>query len=167
MTRPQPNPPLRPSDDDVTVLFRGRYLEMVRLAGLLGADDPEDIAQEAFARLMRKGALNADPAPYLRAIVCNLTRNRHRHLRVVREKTPRAVSEPSSEQAAILREDHAEVIAALAALPARRREAIVLRFWLDLSEREIATTMGVSPGTVKSQLSRGLAALAQALEAKA
>jgi len=39
MTRPQPNPPLRPSDDDVTVLFRGRYLEMVRLAGLLGATE--------------------------------------------------------------------------------------------------------------------------------
>jgi RNA polymerase sigma factor (sigma-70 family) len=153
--------------DDVAVLFRARYLEMVRLAGLLGADDPEDIAQEAFARLMRKGVLDADPAPYLRAIVCNLTRNRHRHLRVVREKTPQAVSEPSPEQTAILREDHAEVIAALAALPARRREAIVLRFWLDLSEREIATTMGVSPGTVKSQLSRGLAALARALEAKA
>lgn len=59
------------------------------------------------------------------------------------------------------------MIAALAALPARRREAIVLRFWLDLSEREIATTMGVSPGTVKSQVSRGLAALAKALEGKA
>ena len=129
--------------------------------------EAQDIAQEAFARLMRKGALDADPAPYLRAIVCNLTRNRHRHLRVVRAKTLRAVSEPSSEQAAILREDHAEVIAALAALPARRREAIVLRFWLGLSEREIATTMGVSPGTVKSQLSRGLAALARALEARA
>ena len=49
MTRPQPSPPLRPAND-VAVLFRGRYLEMVRLAGLLRADDPEDIAQEAFAR---------------------------------------------------------------------------------------------------------------------
>jgi len=163
----QANSPLRPDDDDVAVLFRARYLEMVRLAGLLGADDPEDIAQEAFARLMRKGPLGDDPVPYLRTIVCNLTRNRHRHLRVVREKTPRTVSEPSPEHAAIVREDHAELVAALAALPARRREAIVLRFWLDLSEREIATTMGVSPGTVKSQVSRGLAALARALEAKA
>lgn len=165
MTRTQASPPLRPADDGVAVLFRARYLEMVRLAGLLGADDPEDIAQEAFVRLMRKGSPDTDPVPYLRAIVCNLTR--HRHLRVVREKIPQAVSEPSSEQAAIVREDHAEVIAALAALPARRREAIVLRFWLDLSEREIATTMGVSPGTVKSQISRGLAALAKALEAQA
>lgn len=168
---PQPCPAV-----DVGGLFRARYLEMVRLAGLLGADDPEDIAQEAFARLLRKGPFETDPAPYLRAIVCNLTRNRHRHLRVVREKTPQAVlagpplaagSEPSSEQVAILREEHAEVIAALAKLPARRREAIVLRFWLDLSEREIAQTMGVSPGTVKSHVSRGLDALAQALEAKA
>jgi RNA polymerase sigma factor (sigma-70 family) len=151
---------------DVAELFRARYLEMVRLAGLLGADDPEDIAQEAFARLVRKGPLPADPAPYLRAIVCNLTRNRHRHLRVIRDKTPAAVDEPSSEQAAILREDHAEVIAALAGLPVRRREAIVLRYWLDLSEREIAHTMGISPGTVKSHVSRGLVALAQALEAR-
>jgi RNA polymerase sigma factor (sigma-70 family) len=151
-------------------LFRTRYLGMVRLAGLLGADDPEDIAQEAFARLMKAGAQtrpDTDPTPYLRTIVCNLTRNRHRHLRVVRAKTPAGVDEPSTEHAAILREDHAEVIAALAELPVRRREAIVLRYWLDLSEREIAQTMGVSPGTVKSHVSRGLATLAKALEAKA
>jgi RNA polymerase sigma factor (sigma-70 family) len=151
-------------------LFQTRYLDMVRLAGLLGADDPEDIAQEAFARLLTAGGRprpDTDPTPYLRAIVCNLTRNRHRHLRVVRAKTPAAVDEPSTEHAAIVREDQAEVIAALAALPVRRREAIVLRYWLDLSEREIAQTMGVSPGTVKSHVSRGLAALAKALEAKA
>ena len=158
---------LHQGGNDVSDLYRARYLEMVRLAGLLGADDPEDIAQEAFARLMSGGPAMQDPAPYLRAIVCNLTRNRHRHLRVVRTRTPVAVDEPSSEHSAILREDHAEVIAALTALPARRREAIVLRYWLDLSEREIAQTMGISAGTVKSQISRGLAALAQALEARA
>jgi RNA polymerase sigma factor (sigma-70 family) len=158
---------LHQGEIDVAGLFRARYLEMVRLAGLLGADDPEDIAQEAFARLMKNGRPVADPAPYLRAIVCNLTRNRHRHLRVVRERTPVPVDEPSCEQSAILREDHAEVIAALSMLPARRREAIVLRYWLDLSEREIAQTMGISQGTVKSQISRGLAALTLALEARA
>lgn len=156
-------------DPAVAELFRVRYLDMVRLAGLLGADDPEDIAQEAFVRLMNKGvsATGQDPLPYLRAIVCNLTRNRHRHLLVVRAKTPADVPEPSSEHAAIQREDHAEVIIALAELPVRRREAIVLRYWLDLSEREIAQTMGVSPGTVKSLMSRGMAALTRALEAKA
>jgi RNA polymerase sigma factor (sigma-70 family) len=157
---------------DLADLFRASYPGMVRLAGLLGADDPEDIAQEAFARLMQKAPPPDDPAPYLRTIVCNLTRNRHRHLRVARSRTlpglaELGVPEPSTEHTAILREDHAEVVAALATLPPRRREAIVLRYWLDLSEREIAQTMGVPAGTVKSHVSRGMAALAQVLEAKA
>jgi RNA polymerase sigma-70 factor (sigma-E family) len=162
------------ADDDMATgvggLFRTRYPEMVRLADLLGADDPEDIAQEAFARLIRKYDSLRDPdaaLAYVRASVCNLTRNRHRHLRVVRLRTPAGRPEASSEQAAILREDHREVLAALAALPPRRREAIVLRYWLDLSEREIAEAMGTSPGTVKSNVSRGLAALAEALGEKA
>jgi RNA polymerase sigma factor (sigma-70 family) len=157
----------RPDESYVEGLFRARYLEMVRLAGLLGADDPEDIAQEAFTRLMNKepGLDDAQAAlPYLRAIVVNLTRNRHRHLRVVRLRTPAAAASESCEQTAITYEDHQEVIAALAALPSRRREAIVLRYWLDLPEREIAAAMGVSAGTVKSHLSRGLAALAHALQ---
>ena len=148
----------------MSALFQARYPELVRLADLLGADDPEDIAQEAFTRFLQKAPALDDPAPYLRAIVCNLTRNRHRHLRVVRNRTPAGVDEDSSEQAAILREDHREVIAALAGLPIRRREAIVLRFWLDLPEREIAAVMGVSPGTVKSHVSRGMAALTLALK---
>jgi RNA polymerase sigma-70 factor (sigma-E family) len=155
------------SEPGIEDVFRAHYLEMVRLAGLLGADDPEDIAQEAFLRLMKARPRLDDRRavlPYLRTIVCNLTRNRHRHLRVVRQRTQAGVDEGSSEQAAILNEDHREVIAALAGLPVRRREAIVLRYWLDLPEREIAAVMGVSPGTVKSHVSRGLAALAVALK---
>ncbi|MGH3188401.1 MAG: sigma-70 family RNA polymerase sigma factor [Streptosporangiaceae bacterium] len=150
-------------------LFRARYLEMVRLADLLGADDPEDIAQEAFARLIRKAGSLRDPAAalgYVRSTVCNLVRNRHRHLRVVRLWTPWGRDEASSEQAVMIRQDHRELLAALAALPARRREAIVLRYWLDLPEREIAEAMGVTTGTVKSHLSRGLDALGAALEGK-
>jgi RNA polymerase sigma factor (sigma-70 family) len=157
---------VHPDGSHVEELFRSHYLEMVRVAGLLGADDPEDIAQEAFTRLMNKepdlGDARAALA-YLRAIVVNLTRNRHRHLRVVRLRGPAAAAAESCEQAAIAYEDHQEVIAALAGLPRRRREAIVLRYWLDLPEREIAATMGVSPGTVKSHVSRGLAALARTL----
>jgi RNA polymerase sigma factor (sigma-70 family) len=159
--------PEKADEYGMETLFRTRYPEMVRLAGLLGADDPEDIAQEAFARLLRKRP-PADDAPgtaaYLRAVVCNLTRNRHRHLRVARRWTPAVVDADSSEQVVIAREDHRMVIAALAGLPVRRREAIVLRYWLDLPEREIAQTMGVSLGTVKSHVSRGLAVVARALE---
>ena len=153
----------------VAGLFAARYPELVRLAGLLGADDPEDIAQEAFARLLRcYGSLRDANAAlaYVRAMVCNLTRNRRRHLRVVRLRAPaeRPADVESSEQAALLREERREVIAALGALPARRREAIVLRYWLGLSEAEIAAAMGTSAGTVKSQVSRGLAALGKVLE---
>ena len=158
------------ADDDtatgVSGLFQAHYPNLVRLADLLGADDPEDIAQEAFARLIRKRDTLREPdaaLAYVRAIVVNLTRNRHRHLRVARLRTPFGQHEESSEQAAILNEEHREVLAALAGLPPRRREAIVLRYWLDLSEREIAAAMGISPGTVKSNVSRGLAALAAAL----
>ena len=153
----------------VAGLFAARYPELVRLAGLLGADDPEDIAQEAFARLLRRydSLRDADAAlAYVRATVCNLTRNRRRHLRVARLRTPaeRLADVESSEQTALSREEQREVIAALAALPARRREAIVLRYWLGLSEAEIAAAMGIAPGTVKSAVSRGLAAIGRALE---
>jgi RNA polymerase sigma factor (sigma-70 family) len=162
--------PAPPADDAaVAALFRTRYPELVRLAGLLGADDPEDVAQEAFARLLNRSLRDADAAiGYVRATVCNLTRNRRRHLRVAALRAPAPPPDSaSSEQVAIFREDHREVLAALSSLPARRREAIVLRYWLELSESEIAVAMGVSPGTVKSQVSRGLAALGRALEGQA
>jgi RNA polymerase sigma-70 factor (sigma-E family) len=176
----RPGPPgpsvssaLASSADDAAVaaLFRARYQEMVRLAGLLGADDPEDVAQEAFARLLRRhGSLRDIEAAvgYVRATVCNLTRNRRRHLRVAALRAPAAPPDAaSSEQVAIFREEHREVLAALSRLPARRREAIVLRYWLELPVSEIAAAMGVSTGTVKSQVSRGLAALGRALEGRA
>ena len=63
----------------------------------------------------------------------------------------------------ILAEDRSRVLAALAALPRRRREVLVLRYWLGLPESEIAATLGISPGTVKSTAARGLAALARRL----
>jgi RNA polymerase sigma-70 factor (sigma-E family) len=158
-------------DAAVAALFQARYQEMVRLAGLLGADDPEDVAQEAFARLLRRhGSLRDAEAAvgYVRATVCNLTRNRRRHLRVASLRAPAAPPDAaSSEQVAIFREEHREVLAALSRLPARRRQAIVLRYWLELSESEIAAAMGISTGTVKSQVSRGLAALGRALEGRA
>lgn len=105
----------------VSGLFRDRYPEMVRLADLLGADDPEDVAQEAFARLIRMAGSLRDPAAavgYVRSTVCNLVRNRHRHLRVARLRTPKGHDEVSSEHAVMVREDHRLLLAALAALAA-------------------------------------------------
>jgi RNA polymerase sigma factor (sigma-70 family) len=69
----------------------------------------------------------------------------------------------TAEEAALLDEDRKRVLAALATLPRRRREVLVLRFYLEMSEAEIARTLGISPGTVKSTAARGLAALARQL----
>jgi RNA polymerase sigma factor (sigma-70 family) len=69
----------------------------------------------------------------------------------------------SAEHAALRAEDRRQVLAALAALPTRRREVLVLRYYLGLSEAEIARTLGISTGSVKSSASRGIAALARAL----
>ncbi|WP_248963907.1 sigma-70 family RNA polymerase sigma factor [Sphaerisporangium perillae] len=149
-------------------IFAAHYPAMVRLAGLLGADDPEDIAQEAFARLHQRLARLRDDAaavPYLRSIVCNLTRNRIRHLRLTRLRKPEPPPpERSGEQAFLIAERHRDLLAAVDRLPRRQREALVLRYWLDLSEREIADAMGVTTGSVKSHTSRAIAALGRSLQ---
>jgi RNA polymerase sigma factor (sigma-70 family) len=149
-------------------LFHGHFAGMTRLAAMLGADDPEDVAQEAFVRLHRSSSRLRDPhaaAGYLRATVVNLTRSRVRHLAVVERNRQRAGdSADSAEQDVVRREDARELVAALGRLSARHREALVLRYWLDLTEAEMADAMGVSRGTVKAHVSRGLHALAALME---
>jgi RNA polymerase sigma-70 factor (sigma-E family) len=149
-------------------LFHAHFRAMVRLAAMLGADDPEDVAQEAFVRLHGRTRALRDPhaaVGYLRTTVVNLTRSRLRHLSVVRrhaEESPPDLA--SAEHDAVRREAGRELVAALGRLSARHREALVLRYWLDLSEAEMADAMGVSRGTVKSHVSRGLDALAALME---
>lgn len=152
-------------------LFQTQYAALLRLAVLLGADDAEDIVAEAFYQLYRRwkrlrGAQSA--LPYLRSVVCNLTRMRLRHLQVVRKHAvpgaDGATSESSAETAALLQDDQRALVAALKQLPARQREALVLRHWLGLREAEIAAAMGISCGAVKSHTSRGMAALTRVLE---
>jgi len=148
-------------------LFDLHYTPMLRLAALLGADDPENIAAEAYYQLYRKWRkLRAADAAvsYLRSVVCNLTRMRIRHLQVVRrypEPPPDTVA--SAESSALLRDDQRALLAALHTLPARQREALVLRHWLGLREKEIAEAMGISVGSVKTHTARGIAALTQTM----
>lgn len=149
-------------------LFHSHFASMTRLAAMLGADDPEDVAQEAFVRLHRRTRTLRDPhaaVGYLRTTVVNLTRSRLRHLAVVRrspmEPRPDAAS---AEQDVVRREGNRELVDAMRRLSARHREALVLRYWLDLTEAEMADALGVSRGTVKSHVSRGLDALAALLE---
>jgi RNA polymerase sigma-70 factor (sigma-E family) len=151
-------------------LFRERYGELVGLAGLLLADRgaAEEVVQEAFARFHLSRHRITDPdreVAYLRSIVCNLARRSLRRRALERRK--RALPERDVDprpDAALARHQRDVVAAALARLPRRQRECVVLRYWLDLPEREIAATLDIAPGSVKSHLHRGLAALEGRLE---
>ena len=161
----------RDAADAVEALFRTEYRSLVRLASLLVGDREasEEIVQDAFVRLqLRWGGLR-DPArapAWLRSAVLNGARSRLRHRGVRRRRDVAApVFEPDrAVDGAVAGDEHRRVMAALRTLPVRQREAIVLRFYEELSEAETAAAMGVSAGSVKTHVHRGLAALAQVLE---
>jgi RNA polymerase sigma-70 factor (sigma-E family) len=160
------------SGELISALFRQHHGDLVRLALLMVEDrqTAEDVVQDVYAsvhaRWTRLPAGDSTLA-YVRAAVLNRCRSVLRHRTTVRRVSlgTRAVEETSvsAENEVILTEDRREVLAALARLPERRREVLILRYYLDLSEAEIAAVLGVSPGTVKSTAARGLAALARAL----
>ncbi|MEU5347955.1 MULTISPECIES: sigma-70 family RNA polymerase sigma factor [unclassified Streptomyces] len=152
-------------------LFEVHYSSMLRLAVLLGADDPENVVAEAYYQIYRKWRRLRDAEAaeaYLRSTVCNLTRMRIRHLQVARKHVEKPPSDvvASAESTALLHDDQRVLIDALQQLPARQREALVLRHWLGLKESEIAAAMGISCGSVKTHTARGIAALTQAMEAR-
>lgn len=150
-------------------LFDAHFTGMVRLAALLGADDPDDVAQEAFVRLFHRRAVLRDPQaalPYLRRTVANLSRSRLRHLRVVArhrhgERPPPAV--PSAEHTAVRLDVHRRLLDAVAQLRPRHREVVVLRYWVGLPLDDIASTLRIPSGTVRSTLHRAHTALAHSL----
>ena len=153
----------------VTELYAGHALGLVRLAVLLVGDraSAEDIVQDAFLGLYRRWDRLPDtsaPLAYLRVSVLNgcrtALRRRSRALQVGNFTEPSA---ESAEAVALLSEEQRAVAGALRGLPERQREALVLRYYLDLSEAEIAGAMGISRGTVKSATSRALAAIGRTL----
>ena len=155
--------------DDLAVTFRAHRVELVRLAAFILADwgAGEDVVQDVFARMHGGIARLEDRGsalPYLRRAVVNGCRSALRRQRLIRRHAEQfPCPAPAAEEAALLSDERRQVLAALAALPRRRREVLVLRYYLDLSEAEIAATLGVSAGTVKSTAARGLAELARAL----
>ena len=154
---PPPDGPRAESFEDV---FRQESLGMVRLAFLMVGSAPlaEEVVQDAFARLLERWDGIDQPAAYLRVCVINGCRNAHRRRALERKHAAhRAV--PAT---GVLGADHLQD--ALAALPVKRRAAIILRYYHDLSEAEIAAALGVRPGTVKSLVSRGLAQLREVVE---
>jgi RNA polymerase sigma-70 factor (sigma-E family) len=155
----------------VTALYQAHALGLAKLAKIMLGDQAaaEDAVQEAFMGLFRKWPLREPDKAlgYLRASVLNACRAVHRGT-ARRDRAlvlvPAAQDIVSAEETALIGEANREVMAALRALPARQREAVVLRYYLDLSEAQAAQAMGVTRGTVKSATSRGVAALARMLK---
>jgi RNA polymerase sigma-70 factor (sigma-E family) len=155
---------------DVPALYDEHWRSLVRLAVLLVDDiaSAEDVVQDAFVALHKRSAGLRDPnaaTAYLRASVVNLSRSVIRHRQVVRKhlKVAEPEATPGADDYAVLREEHRETLAAVRRLPRRQQEVLILRYWSGLSEREIAETLGISQGSVKSSASRGMATLQVAL----
>ncbi len=152
------------ADAEFSEFMHGRWSSLVRLGyGLTGdLQLAEDLAQTAFAKAYASWSRvrrAEHPDAYLRRIVINANRSRFRKLRVsevLTESLPEQLSQASTgdEHA-----DRAALMAALMRLPYGQRAAIVLRYWLDLTETETAAILGCSVGNVKSQSSRALAKL--------
>ena len=154
----------------VAALYQAHALGLVKLAVLMVGDQltAEDVVQDAFLGLYHRWHALQDHEKafsYVRASVLNgcrmIYRAKYRGDRICSEDPGHA---ESAEAAAMLGEAHREVLAALRRLPARQREAVVLRYYLDMTEDQAAQAMGVSRGTVKSATSRGIAALGRILK---
>jgi len=158
----------RGADDALEQLYDEHYVRLVRLAVLLLGDvgRAEEVVQDSFVAMYRRMRRAGDDAvvrnapAYLRQTVVNRSRSVLRHLKVVAQHPTEApTAGPGADDDLLHGVRRRLVIDALARLPRRQREVLVLRHYLDLSEREIADTLRISPGAVKSHASRGSAAL--------
>ena len=153
----------------VTALYQTHALRLIRLAYLMLGDraSAEDVVQEAFCGLYRRWSRLADSGSavsYLRSCVLNGCRSQLR--RRARPPAQPAEQPPpvSAESAVLASEERAAVLRALRRLPARQREAVLLRYYLDLSAQEAADAMGVGPSTVRSATHRALGTLGDLLQ---
>jgi RNA polymerase sigma-70 factor (sigma-E family) len=153
----------------VRALYENRHAELVRFATFIMGDVQagEDASQEAFARLYDVWDRLDDPdraVAYLRATVVNLSRGRHRRRLVAERKPPpRPVPVQSAEDDALGRAKNSAVLDAVSALPSRQKACVVMRHWLRMTESEIAATLGVSIGSVRTHNKRGVEALQRKL----
>src|SRR6202035_3366738 len=154
----------------VTALYGTHYRPLVRLAALLVRDNAtaEEVVQDSFVAMHAswRRLRDTDKAlSYLRQSVVNRSRSVLRHRMVVDKNTPKPPPDmPSAEHGAIIQLERSAVVSALRSLPERQREALVLRYFGDLSEAQIASEMGISRGAVKSHTARAMSALRVVLE---
>ena len=146
----------------VETVYRAELARVVRLAYLLTGDSAtaEEIAQEAFARLIPRFDSTRQPEAFLTTVVVNLCRDRGRRA-ITAARHPR--NRPASVLPPGLPHDVGEEWLAVQRLPQHHREAIVLRFWADLSTNQVARVLGIPAGTARSLLHRALTTLKQEL----
>lgn len=156
--------------DAFATVFNAHHRAAVRLAYLLTSDanQAEDIAAEAFAKVYPRWAKGdvRDVGAYLRRAVANEANSKLRRRYVERREAGRRTGDDRGVR--LIDDgsaDRDEVWQAIQRLPDRQRQAVVLRYYEDLPEAEMAEILGISVGTVKSQVSRGLARLQQLLGA--
>ncbi|CUR54246.1 Sigma-70, region 4 type 2 [metagenome] len=152
------------ADTAVEQLYVAHWRQLVRLSALLVRDlgTAEEIVQDSFVALHDRWGKLRDPdkaLAYLRQIVVNRSRSALRHRGVEARHAPLPEVSPGSDDAALAHGRRDLVLEALRHLPDRQREVVALRYYLDLSEADIAGALGISRGAVKSHSSRGLAAL--------
>jgi RNA polymerase sigma-70 factor (sigma-E family) len=158
------------ADDAVTELYAANYLTLVRLAALLVRDvaTAEEVVQESFVAMHARWRLlrDSDKAlPYLRQAVVNRSRSVLRHRTIVDRHAPKPPPDmPSAEQGALALLERSALVAAVRQLPLRQREVIVLRYYGGLSETQIAITLGISNGAVKSHTFRAMSSLRTTLD---
>ena len=157
-------------DRAVSALYSEHYRSLVRLAALLVRDvaTAEEVVQDSFVAMHGGWSRIRDTdkaLSYLRQTVVNRSRTILRHRAVVDRNAPKPAPDmPSAEHGAIALLERSAVVAALRTLPPRQREALVLRYYGNLSEAEIAGAMGISQGAVKSHTARAMIALRAVLE---
>jgi RNA polymerase sigma-70 factor (sigma-E family) len=167
---PLPATPGPDADLAAAELYSLHYKALIRLAVMLVRDVPtaEEVVQDAFVGM--RGAWDRLGNPetalaYLRQAVVNRARSVLRHRTIVDKNRQEAPPDmPSAKDKFLAMLERSAVVAALRQLPDRQREAIVLRYYADLPEADIAATMGITRGAAKSHLARGMAALRAALE---
>ena len=156
------------ADEALEQLYAAHWRQLVRLSVLLVRDQgtAEEVVQDAFVAVHGRWSRLRDPdkaLAYLRQAVVNRSRSALRHRAVVARHAA-TVRPPDADDPTPDSDRRAAVLDAMRALPDRQREVLALRYYLDLSEADIADALGISRGAVKSHASRGAAALRELLQ---